>query len=198
MPAPRPCLGDRGEGILSERIVTAMRFLKRLLVGLAAVGLAGCTGGASGPSASPTPTITATASSAPSASPQMKASARAAAVRFYSLYAASRYTAFWVLLAPATKRQVSRRAWAGVHEACSAARAGKSRVIKAVTVFGNAAIITETVAGASPGTAEDVFTYIDGRWRYSPQDPGIYHHGSVTADIAAAKAAGLCTSSKVF
>ena len=45
---------------------------------------------------------------------------------------------------------------------------------------------------------EDVFNYTGGRWRYSPQAPGIYRHGSVTADIAAAKAAGLCTSPKVF
>lgn len=198
MPAPQPPVGERGEGVLSERTATAMRFSKGLLVGLVTVGLAGCSGGASGPPASPTPTITATASSVSSASPLVKARARAAAEQFYGLYAASRYTAFWDLLAPTTKRVVARKAWVGVHKACSAAGAGKSRVIKAVTVFGNAAIITETVAGASPVTAEDVFTYAEGRWRYSPQNPSIYHHGSVTADIAAAKAAGLCTSSKVF
>jgi hypothetical protein len=43
-----------------------------------------------------------------------------------------------------------------------------------------------------------VFNYAGGHWRYSPQAPGIYRHRSVTADIAAAKAAGLCKSSKVF
>jgi hypothetical protein len=176
-----------------------MRLLKGLLAGLVAAGLAGCSGGgASGPAAAPTPTITATASSVPPASPHMKASARAAAEQFYRLYAASQYAALWHLLAPTTKHQVSRKAWIGVHEACSTAEAGKSRVIKTVTVFGNAAIVAETVAGALPGTTEDVFNYTDGRWRYSPQDPSIYRHRSVTADIAAAKAAGLCTSSKVF
>ena len=102
-----------------------MRFPKGLLVSLAAVGVAGCSGGASGPSAVPTPTITATASSVPSASPQMKASARAAAGQFYGLYAASQYAALWNLLAPATKRQVSRKAWVGVHEACSSRRGRK-------------------------------------------------------------------------
>ena len=78
--------------------------------------------------------------------------------------------------------------------------AGKPRVIKALTVFGDAAIVTEAVTGApsEPGTAEDVFGYADGRWSYSPQDLSIYHHGSVTADVAAAKAAGLCTSWKIF
>ena len=54
----------------------------------------------------------------------MKTSARTAAERFYGLYAASQYAAFWDLLAPATKRQVSREAWIGVHEACSAAGPG--------------------------------------------------------------------------
>ena len=70
MPASRPPAGGRGEGVLSERTVTAMRVPKALLPGLVAAGLAGCSGGASGPPASPTPTITATASSVPSASPR--------------------------------------------------------------------------------------------------------------------------------
>lgn len=175
-----------------------MRLPKGLLVSLVVAGLAGCSGGALGAPASPTPAVTATASSVPAASPQVKASARAAAEQFYGLYAASQYAGSWDMLAPATKRQVSRPAWIGVHEGCSSAGAEKPRVIKAVTVFGNAAIVAETVAGAPPGTAEDVFTYADGRWGYSPQDPGIYRHGSVTADIAAAKEAELCTSSKVF
>lgn len=175
-----------------------MRLPKGLLVSLVAAGLAGCSSGASGPAAVPTPTITATASSVPPASTHMKTSARAAAEQFYGLYAASQYAALWNLLAPATKHQISRTAWIGVHQACSTAEARKSRAIKTVTVFGNAAIVAETVAGALPGTAEDVFNYADGRWRYSPQDPSVYRHRSVTADIAAAKAAGLCTSSKVF
>jgi hypothetical protein len=176
-----------------------MRFPKSLLVSLIVAGLAGCSGGASGPpAAAPTQKITATASSVPPASARQKGSARAAAARFYGLYATSHYTAMWNLLAPATKRQVSRKAWIGVHEACSTGNAGKSRVIKAVTVFGNAAIVAETVAGATTGAVEDVFNYADGQWRYSLQAPGIYRHKSVTADIAAARAAGLCTSSKVF
>jgi hypothetical protein len=180
-----------------------MRFPKGPLVSLVAVGLAGCSVGTSGPPAVPTPTITATASSVPSASPHVKAVARAAAEQFYGLYAASDYAALWNLLAPATKRQVSRKAWIGVHEACLPSGAGKPRVIKTVTVFGNAAIVAEAITGVTPGTAGgvlnyDVFNYTDGRWRYQPQNPGIYRHRSVSADIAAATAAGLCTSSKVF
>lgn len=175
-----------------------MRFPRSLLASLAVAGLAGCSGGGPAPSPGPVPKITATASSVPSATASQKASARAAAKRFYGLYATSDYATLWTLLAPATKRQVSRKAWIGVHQACSAASAGKSRVIKGVTVFGDAAIVAEMVAGVTPRTVEDVFNYTGGHWRYSPQAPGIYRHRSVTADIAAAKAAGLCKSSKVF
>ena len=92
------------------------------------------------------------------------------------------------------------RAWVSVHEACPSADAGKPRTIKAVTVFGNAAIITEVITGSpvQPGTAEDVFNFVNGHWSYSPQNLSIYDHGSVTADVAAAKAAGLCASWKLY
>ena len=178
-----------------------MRFPKSLLIGLAAAGLVGCSNAASGPlSPSPAATARTTASSVPPASPQMKSGARAAAVQFYGLYSASQYAAFWNLLAPATKSQVPQAVWVSVHEACPSAGAGKPRTIKAVTVFGNAAIVTEVITGApvQPGTAADVFNYADGHWSYSPEDLNIYHHGSVTADVAAAKAAGLCASWKIY
>ena len=178
-----------------------MRFLKGLAVGLVAIGLVGCSGAGSGsPSVSPVPAVRTTASSVPSASPQVKAGARAAAAQFYGLYSASRFAAFWDLLAPATKRQIPRSIWVKVHEACTPTDAAESRIIKAVTVFGDAAIITEAVTGAqlTPGTAEDVFNYVNGHWSYSPQDLNIYHHGSVAADVAVAKTAGFCSSRKIF
>jgi hypothetical protein len=178
-----------------------MRFPKSVLVGLVAVGLVGCSGTASGPpSVSTPPTAQTTASSVPLASPQMKAGARAAASQFYGLYSASRFAASWNLLAPATKRHVLRHVWVSVHEACPSIGTGKPRTIKAMTVFGDAAIVTESITGVPSqlGTAEDIFSYANGHWSYSPQDLNIYLHGSVTADIAAAKAAGFCTSWKLF
>lgn len=180
-----------------------MRLLKGLAVGLALVGLVGlvgCSGGPGSPSVSPVPAVRTTASSVPSASPQVKAGARAAAAQFYALYSASRFAAFWDLLAPATKRQISRNVWVKVHEACTSASVAESRIIKSVTVFGNAAIITEGATGAqlNSGTTEDVFNYVNGHWSYSPQNLSIYHHGSVSADVAAAKAAGFCTDRKIF
>jgi hypothetical protein len=181
-----------------------MRFPKALLGGLAVAGLAGlagCGGAPPGPAAA-TPEVSArtTASSVPPASHQMKAGARAAAARFYGLYSARRFAASWDLLAPATRRQISRRAWLGVHQACPSADAGQARTIKAVTVFGDAAIVTETITASAvkPALAEDVFSYSGGRWNYSPADLSIYRHRSVAADIAAAKAAGLCSSWKIF
>jgi hypothetical protein len=193
-----------------------MRALKGLALGLAAAGLAGCgagagavpgavgsTGGSSHPSAArasaTVPGVAvSTAPPAPAVNPRMQAGAREAAAHFYSLYSAGDFAALWNLLSAATKPQISRHVWVSVHDACPSAGAGNSRAIKAVTAFGNAAIVTETVTGMAPGTAEDVFSYVDGRWSYSPPDLSIYHHKSVTADIAAAKAAGFCASWKIF
>jgi hypothetical protein len=181
-----------------------MRFLKALAVSLAAVGLVGCSGGASQPSAAggtPVPAVvTSTAPPASPVSPEKRAGARVAAAQFYNLYSAGQFAAFWNLLSPSTKRQVSRRVWVSVHEACPSVGAGKSRVIKAVTVFGSAAIVTEAIIGAASklGTAEDVFNFAEGHWSYSLGDSSIYHHRSVAAAIAAAKAAGFCTGWKIF
>jgi hypothetical protein len=64
-----------------------------------------------------------------------------------------------------------------------------------VTVFGDAAIVTAKVTGAHARhhIARDIFNYANGRWGYSPADLSVYLHGSVAADISAAKAAGLCS-----
>ena len=181
-----------------------MRWLKGLAAGLVAAGLAGCSvvgssePSTAGPSATAPRVVTSTAPPAAPVSAQVKTAAQVAAAQFYGLYSASQFAAFWNLLSPATKRQISGQVWVSVHDACPSAEAAKPRTIKAVTVFGNAAIVTEAIAEASPGTAEDVFSYVDGHWSYSPEDLSIYHHGSVAADIAAAKAAGFCASWKIF
>lgn len=181
-----------------------MRLLKGLALGLIATGLVGCSGSVSEPSVAgvtsgPT-VVTSTAPPAAPVSPKMRSAAHAAAAQFYGLYSANKFAVLWNLLSPATKRRVSRHVWVSVHDACPDAGAGMSRIIRTVTVFGSAAIVTEAVARAAPnlGTTEDVFNYANGHWSYSPPDPSIYHHGSVTADIAAAKAAGFCTSWKIF
>jgi hypothetical protein len=182
-----------------------MRLYKGAAIGLLAAGLAGCTGTTASSLSTrdepvPSAVVTTTAAAAAPVSSAMRDGARTAAAQFYGLYSASRFSALWNLLSPAAKRQVSKNAWVSVHQACPGTAVGKSRTIKAVTAFGSAAIVTEAVAGTppSPGTAEDVFNYGDGKWSYSPGEVGIYGHGSIAADIAAAKSAGFCTGWKVF
>jgi hypothetical protein len=186
-----------------------MRLLKGLAVCSGAFSLAfgaGCSSGGSERSAAgsaATASGPVAASFAPPAapvSPQLRATARAAAAQFYALYSTSQFAAFWSRLAAPTKSHIPEHVWVSVHEGCPSGAAGNSRVIKAVTVFGNAAIVTESMAGpaAKPDTTEDVFNLVNGQWSYSPGDMSIYHHGSVAADIAAAKAAGVCASWKIF
>ena len=184
-----------------------MRLWQGLLVGLAAVGLVGCTNSAATPPAADLPaTATAAATARPPAAPAAplptgaRATAQAAAAQFDSVYFAGRYAASWNLLAPAVRSQVPENVWVGVHEGCAATTSGVSRVIRSVTVFGNTAIVTETVRGSQSkrDTAEYVFVYTDGSWGYSPVYPGIYHGRSITADIQAAKAVGLCAGWKSF
>ena len=175
-----------------------MRLVKVLLAGSVVVALAGCDGPASTlPSSSLPPSATTTGPEAPPpspASPKMQASARTAAERFYGLYLSSQFSASWDLLAPSAKRQISRNTWVKVHSGCLSDNAGTSGAIKSVTVFGNAAIVTEAITGATSThhMVESVFNYAHGRWAYSPGDMSIYKHGSVSADIAAARAAGYC------
>lgn len=181
-----------------------MRLLKGLTAGLAAVGLAGCTGvtpqlsvGTTPGSTSPA-VVTSTAPAPAPVSPQVRDGARAAAAQFYGLYSASQFAASWNLLSAATKRQVPENTWVAVHGACPSAGAGKSRTIKDVTVFGTAAIVSEAITGSPRDTLRDVFSYANSHWNYSPADLSIYLHGSVSADVAAAKAAGLCAGWKIF
>jgi hypothetical protein len=172
------------------------------VVGGGAVGLAGCSA-----SALPTPpaassstprAATSTAVAAAPVSPRLRTDARAAAAQAFGLYTAGQFTAFWKLLSPASKHRISKNAWVSVHEACSSAEGGKPVTVKAVTVFGNAAIVTEAITGPSPQTTEVVFNYVNGQWSYSPVDPSLYSHKTVAADIAAAKAAGFCGGWKIF
>jgi len=180
-----------------------MRHATFVLVSLIAAGLVGCSGPAFGPSANTSPAgLGATAPTrwqTSPADPQMRVGARAAAAHFYKLYSANKFAATWELLTPAAKRQIPKARWVRVHHGCPSTGAGMARVIKAVTAFGNAAIVTEAIAGTLSrlGAVGDVFSLVNRRWGYLPQDVSIYHHGSVADDIAAARAAGYCAGKRV-
>ena len=185
-----------------------MRLRNAFLAGLAAAALVGCSSAAAGPDSGlrapvilgPSAPAASSARLAPSITPKVEAAVRPAAAHFYSVLSARKFTASWDLLAPSVKKQVPLGVWVGVHEACQNAAVGKPRAIKAVTVFGNAAIVTTVISGAPADgrVSEDVFNYANGRWTYSPRNIGIYLHGSVAADVAAAKAAGLCAGWESF
>jgi hypothetical protein len=181
------------------------------IAGLLAVGMAGCTSSAPASARSPKSAVD-SASSAPNApaasesavalagpaEPETKDGVHASAATFYRLYSTGQFAASWELLSPAAQRDIPRTTWVSVHNACPPAGIGASRIVKSVLVFGSAAIVTETIAGADSrlGKAEDVFNYAHGHWGYMPNDIGVYHHGSVHADVAAAKALGFCTGRK--
>jgi hypothetical protein len=194
-----------------------MRVPSGLLAGLAASVCVGVVGCGSGPAStdhlrsaasSPLPAPIASPSAAPAeaqsvaapaagpAEPETRAGARAAAAYFYRLYSAGKFSASWDLLSPTARRAIPRAIWISVHNGCTlGGGSGQASAIKSVFVFGNAAIVTETIADdrSRPGKAEAVFNYAGGHWAYAPSNLGIYHHGSVAADVAAATALGFCT-----
>ncbi len=82
-----------------------------------------------------------------------------------------------------------------VHEGCQGASTGLAYDIKRVAVDQDTAVVTVSVAGnqAKAASGNEAFAYAGGRWGYMPADMGLYKHGSVAKDIAAAKARGLCS-----
>jgi hypothetical protein len=103
----------------------------------------------------------------------------------------------WGLLAPSVKAEVSQATWVAVHEGCPSESAGLAYDVKNTTLTGNTAVVTVTLAGMASSLASEseALTYAGGRWGFVPNDLRYYEHGSVSADIAAAKAAHLCASS---
>jgi hypothetical protein len=57
-------------------------------------------------------------------------------------------------------------------------------------------VVTAAFTGgtAKPEGATETLVYANGHWGFSPRDLALYRHGSVSADVAAAKAAGGCAS----
>jgi len=84
-----------------------------------------------------------------------------------------------------------------VHRGCPSQAAGLAYNVKDTTLTGSTAVVTVSLAGAaaSIGSESESLTYSAGRWGFVPNDLSSYEHGSVKADIAAAKAAGYCASS---
>lgn len=157
----------------------------------------GSASSASAPAATTSTTSTAPASASAATEPETEAGVRSAATQFYALYAAGQWSSAWAYLTPATQSVAPEATFAAVHNGCQSPSAGMARVIKSVTIVGSTAVVTETVAGAASalGSSTDAWQYAGGRWGFelSASALAVYKHGSVAADLAAAKAAGDCT-----
>jgi hypothetical protein len=168
------------------------------LVVIAGGGAAYALAGHGTPASTGSTSSTTTPASSAAAQPDASAGVRAVAQQFYALYSASQWAAAWDDLAPSAQSAVTVATWTAVHNGCPSQTAGMARVIKSVTVAGTTAVVAETVAGSlgNLATVSDAWTYSGGRWGFSPSagSMSIYKHGSATADIAAAKAAGDCAS----
>jgi flagellar capping protein FliD len=145
-------------------------------------------------------TTTAPASPAAHASvaqPETAAAASAAARQYLGLYSAGQFAAAYGLFAPSARRAVSESTWVAVHQGCPPQASGLTYQVKDATVTGSTAVVTVTLAGAASSLASEseALTYSGGRWGFVPNDLSMYEHGSVKADLAAAKAAGYCTGS---
>jgi hypothetical protein len=132
-----------------------------------------------------------------SAQPETASAARAVAKQYFGLYSAGQFAASYDLLAPSARRAVSEATWVAVHQGCPAQAAGLAYKVSKATLTGNTAIVTVSLAGvaASLGSESQALTYSAGRWGLVPSNLSLYKHGSVRADIAAAKAAGYCAKS---
>jgi hypothetical protein len=133
---------------------------------------------------------------ASTAQPETAAAASAVARQYFGLYSAGQFAAAYGLLAPSARRAVSETTWVAVHQGCPSQAAGLAYEVKDATLTGNTAVVTVSLAGAASSLASEseALTYSRGRWGFVPNDLSLYEHGSVKADLAAAKAAGYCAS----
>ncbi len=165
----------------------------------AGLALAACStassGSSSGPSAPAGSASPGAHASAP-VEPDTAAAARADADDYLTLYTAGQFAIIYQMLSAPVRQAISEPAWVAVHRGCPGAAGGMSYKIRHVAVTGKTAVVTVALTGgaAKPESATETLVYAGGHWGFSPRDLGLYRHGSVPADVAAARAAGGCAS----
>jgi hypothetical protein len=173
-----------------------MRYRASAMAAAAAAGLTlvACSpgGGTAGPA-----TSTPAAAARPSATtgePRTVAAVRADADDYLSLYSAGQYAITYQMLSAGARQAISQQTWMAVHHGCPGG--GPVYKIARVVVTGNTAVVTATLPGASQDKAwqTETLVYADGHWGFVPRDLSLYQHGSVAADVAAARARGGCAS----
>lgn len=142
-------------------------------------------------SSNPIATARSNPTAIPSATqPATTDAAKAAAHQFFGSYSNGQYAVAWSLLDASDRRAIPRATWVAVHDGCPSAVAGLAYQVSNVTVTGSTAVVTYTLrlgTHSKLGSGTQAFTYSAGRWRLTLSDPSVYKHGSVKADIAAAK-----------
>ncbi len=127
---------------------------------------------------------------APLSEPASLAAVRADAADYLSLASAGQFAITYQMLSTSARQAITQQAWVAVHQAC----AGTSYKIKHLAVAGKTATVTVGLTGGHRGTLTETLVYTAGSWGVSPADLSLYQHGSVAADVAAAKAGGNCAS----
>jgi hypothetical protein len=127
---------------------------------------------------------------APLNEPATLAAVRADAADYLSLASAGQFAITYQMLSTSARQAISQQAWVAVHQAC----AGTSYRIKHLAVAGNTATVRVALTGGHRGTLTETLVYAAGAWGVSPGDVSLYRHGSVAADVAAARAGGNCAS----
>ena len=164
----------------------------------AGLALAACSGASSGSLAAPS---AAASSASPGAhastpvEPDTASAVRADADDYLTLYTAGQFAVIYQMLSASARQAIDQQAWVAVHRGCPGATGGMSYKIRHIAVTGKIAVVTVALTGATkPESATETLVYAGGHWGFSPQDLALYRHGSVSADVAAAKAAGGCAS----
>lgn len=156
----------------------------------AGLTLAACS--AASPSPSPTSSTKQArpVHTAPLSEPATVAAVRADAADYLSLASAGQFAITYQMLSASARQDITQQAWVAVHRAC----AGTSYKIKHLTVSGQTATVTVGLTGGHRGTLTETLVYVAGSWGVWPGDLSLYQHGSVSADVAAARARGGCAS----
>jgi hypothetical protein len=121
--------------------------------------------------------------------------AKATARQFFNSYSNGQYAFAWALLDPSDQQVIPKATWVAVHDGCPNAVAGLAYRISRVTIAGGTAVVIYTLSLGTHtklGSGSQTFIYSVSNWRLTLSDLGVYQHGSVKADIAAAKVHSNC------
>ena len=162
----------------------------------AGLALAACSAASSGSSAAPSRSPAPGAHAGAPVEPATVAAVRADADDYLTLYTAGQFAIIYQMLSAPARQAINEQAWVAVHRGCPGATGGMTYKIRRVAVTGKTAVVTVALTGgaAKPESATETLVYAGGHWGFSPGDLGLYRHGSVSADVAAAKTAGGCAS----